>query len=173
MRSEKPVIVPGENGVFTEPEPDFAVTRETASSYFENNPGPQDVSLVVEVADSSLNFDLNTKALLYARVGIPEYWVMDINGRRLHRHRQPTHDGYRDIVIFNETESVSPLNRVEAASSAIFCPRPALPPHRDTVTPPNKTKLWGVCLFCGQAGIGLGGRESAVIDQAVLLMPDA
>ena len=124
MRSEKPLILPGEEGDTTEPEPDFAVTRQSASAYFENNPGPQDASLVVEVADSSLNFDLTTKALLYTCVGIPEYWVMDVNGRRLHRHRQPTQDGYRDIMIFSETQSISPLNRAESAPVSDFLPTP-------------------------------------------------
>ena len=126
-RPQLPIVVPGEEGETTEPEPDLAVTREPATAYTENNPGPQDVSLVVEVADSSLNFDLNTKALLYARVGIPEYWVMDINGRRLHRHRQPTHSGYLELVVLSEAESVSPLSRSETVcvGDLLPAPRPA------------------------------------------------
>ena len=42
-----------------------------------------------------------------------ECWAMDVNGRRQHRHRQPSQEGYREIVILGETQSVSPLDRAE------------------------------------------------------------
>ena len=116
----------GAEGEITEPLPDIAVTLVPTTEYFESNPGPADVSLVVEVADTFLNYDLNTKARLYARIGIPEYWVMDVNGRSLYRHRQPTATGYQDIVILSEMESVSPLNRAESVliSELLPAPRP-------------------------------------------------
>ena len=118
--------LPGAEGEITEPQPDIAVTLAPTTEYFKSNPGPTDVSLVVEIADRFLNFDLNIKALIYARVGIPEYWVMDVKKRRLHRHRQPTETGYQDIVILSETESVSPLNRAESIliSELLPAPRP-------------------------------------------------
>jgi Uma2 family endonuclease len=122
VQTEKPVALPGAEGEITQPQPDAAVTLAPTTSYTESNPGPQDVSLVVEVSDTTLRLGLTTKALLYARVGIPEYWVMDVNDRCLHRHRQPTAAGYEDIVILCETESVSPLNRAESALISALLP---------------------------------------------------
>ena len=64
---------------------------------------------MVEVSDSTLRFDLTVKAALYARAGIIEYWVLDINGRRLIVHRDPTPTGYRSVVAYGESEKVTPL----------------------------------------------------------------
>lgn len=54
------------------------------------------VLLVIEQADTSLRRDLSDKAALYARHGIRDYWVVDLEARRVHVHRQPTPDGYAD-----------------------------------------------------------------------------
>ncbi len=53
------------------------------------NPQPGDIRLLVEISDTSLKYDLSVKAALYARAGIFEYWVVDVNGRRLIAHRDP------------------------------------------------------------------------------------
>ena len=113
VQSEKPILLPGPTGETTEPEPDIAITREPSDDYAENNPGPQDILLVAEVFDTTLRSDLETKALLYARVGIPEYLVLDVVARQIHRHRQPTHDGYSEIIILTENLNLSLLNRSE------------------------------------------------------------
>jgi len=63
----------------------------------------------VEIADASRNFDLTTKAALYARAGITEYWVLDVPGRRLLVHREPKSGRYASVVVYNEEESVAPL----------------------------------------------------------------
>lgn len=127
-QTENPLDLTGAEGEITQPQPDAAVTLAPATSYTESNPGPQDVSLVVEISNTTLRYDLTTKALLYARSGIPEYWVMDVNDRCLHRHRQPTATGYEDIVILREMESVSPLNRAESTliSELLPAPRPVM-----------------------------------------------
>ena len=78
--------------------------------------------LVAEVSDTTLRTDLGTKALLYARVGIPEYLVLDIAGRQIHRHRQPTHDGYAEIVILSENENLTLLNRSETVRVSDLLP---------------------------------------------------
>ncbi len=72
-------------------------------------PRPEDLELVVEVSDTSLAFDLTTKAVLYARAGIQEYWVLDIQGCRVMVHREPVAGRYRAIVAYGENESVAPL----------------------------------------------------------------
>jgi Uma2 family endonuclease len=64
---------------------------------------------VVETADTTLRFDLTVKGALYARAGIPEYWVLDTNARRLIVHREPTPSGYSSAVAYGEAETVSPI----------------------------------------------------------------
>jgi Uma2 family endonuclease len=71
------------------PEPDILLTTAPDG----DGPVPADsVGLVIEVADSTLDIDLGSKAALYARHGLPEYWVVDVAGARLHRHSQPDGD---------------------------------------------------------------------------------
>jgi len=69
---------------------------------------------VVEVSDSSLGFDLTTKAALYARAGIVEYWVLDVAGRRLIVHRDPRAGRYISVAAYGEEESVAPLAALES-----------------------------------------------------------
>ncbi|MFM8805701.1 MAG: Uma2 family endonuclease, partial [Planctomycetia bacterium] len=61
----------------SEPEPDISILRPRPDFYTTSHPGPADVLLVIEVADTSLAYDLGTKVPLYARHGIPEVWVID------------------------------------------------------------------------------------------------
>jgi Uma2 family endonuclease len=92
------------------PEPDACVTIPRRQTYnTQGNPTPADMRLSVEVADTTLWRDLNTKAVIYGGAGIPEYWVLDINGRRLFVHRQPNATGYADIQEYDETQTVAPL----------------------------------------------------------------
>jgi Uma2 family endonuclease len=96
------------------PIPDASVTKETDAAYAARFPGPDDLLLVGEVSDSSLAYDLGGKALLYARAGIPEYWVLDIQGRRLIVHREPGQNGYADIRAYAESEEAAVIGRPEA-----------------------------------------------------------
>ena len=89
--------------------PDVAVHRFRADFYRSGAPTPADVLLVVEVADTSLRYDLETKAALYARHGIADYWVQDINGHRLLVHRDPTADGYRSIDSLYRGDKLRPV----------------------------------------------------------------
>lgn len=102
----------------TEPEPDIAVIHgdpRTAPAH------PSSALLVVEIADTSLDFDLGAKASLYASAGIADYWVVDLNARRVIVHRQPTPDAgaafghrYADIQTLDATGRVSPLANTTA-----------------------------------------------------------
>jgi Uma2 family endonuclease len=94
-----------------DPEPDFAVIAGTPRS---SSGHPTMADLVVEVADSSLDFDTNEKRLLYARAGIREYWVVDINGRRLRIYRDPRGGDYASQLAFGPAEAVSPLAALSA-----------------------------------------------------------
>lgn len=97
-----------------EPEPDVAVTREPRRAYVGRHPGPEDLLLVAEVSDRSLRFDLTRKAALYAAAGYPEYWVLDLNQRRVVVHRDPDPRGYQQITAYSEDETAAPLARPEA-----------------------------------------------------------
>src|SRR5262249_34195079 len=61
----------------TEPQPDLAVCRDRAVPYKEREPHADDVVLLIEVADTSLQYDRSTKLRLYAAAGVPEYWLVD------------------------------------------------------------------------------------------------
>lgn len=70
--------------------------------------GP-DVLLLIEVADSSLLRDLRLKASLYARYGVADYWVVDAYGRRIFVNRQPTPDGYAEVLQVDRDGEIIPL----------------------------------------------------------------
>jgi Uma2 family endonuclease len=93
----------------SEPEPDIAVVRIDPFDYATHHPTPSEVYLIIEVADSSLAYDREIKANIYARSGIVDYWVLNVNDRQLHVFREPADDGYQSEVILEETASISPL----------------------------------------------------------------
>lgn len=101
----------GELDNFNDPEPDVAVLRGTLGDYLEREPDPStEVLLVVEASLTTLQGDRTTKAQLYARYGIPEYWIVSIARRELIVHRQPTPNGYADVRTYSEQEAVAPLS---------------------------------------------------------------
>ena len=110
---ESPIDVAPEDNPTNEPEPDLIVLKRelTPSS---SQPRPEDLHLVVEVADTTLRFDLTTKAALYARAGIVEYWVLDVAAKRLIVHRDPQRGVYRSVVAYSVQESVAPLSAPHA-----------------------------------------------------------
>ena len=93
--TEASVAVPPRNM----PEPDVVLTTEPEGE----GPIPvASVKLIVEISNDTLNFDLGDKAVLYAGGGIPEYWVVDIDGERVTIHTGPTPHGYerkREVVF--------------------------------------------------------------------------
>jgi Uma2 family endonuclease len=83
----------------SEPQPDIALVKPRADYYATAHPGPADTLLIVEVAESSLPYDLGVKVPLYARHGIPEVWVIDAATRTTHRFRGPRPEGYTDREV--------------------------------------------------------------------------
>jgi Uma2 family endonuclease len=108
VNQEAPIDVAPEDNPTNEPEPDLIVLSRP-SREFNDNPQPADLRLVVEISDSTLGFDLTTKARLYARARIVEYWVVDIPGRRIIVHRDPRDGQYHSVVAYSEQENVKPL----------------------------------------------------------------
>src|SRR6059036_1659377 len=102
IRGQSPLVL----GQDLDPEPDFAVIAGTPRG---SSGHPTTADLVIEVADASLDFDTNQKRLLYARAGIREYWVADVNGRRLLVYRDPRAGDYAVQQAFGPADAVSPL----------------------------------------------------------------
>jgi Uma2 family endonuclease len=102
-RSRGKAVVSPQNPVIASkrsvPQPDILLLRARADDYMKAHPTPADVLLVVEVADSTLPFDLRTKVPLYARSGVPEAWVVDVNGRAVHVYRDASEGAYRTSVV--------------------------------------------------------------------------
>lgn len=85
-------------------------------------PSADQIRLVAEVSDTSLRFNLTTKAALYARAGIPEYWVVDLDARRIVVLREPREGQYTSLSAYGENEAIHPLAAPEedVAVGSIF-----------------------------------------------------
>ena len=112
----------------SEPEPDIAILRPRADFYMTAHPGAADVLLVIEVADTSLAYDLGTKVPLYARHGIPEVWVIDAATRHTRVFRRPVGNGgtgpsggsgYAEEVGVEPHEAVSCAGVVDDAGGRV------------------------------------------------------
>ena len=102
----------GDNG---DPEPDLAVLAQSIDQYVEQEPDEKDTVLVVEVSNSTLAYDVSSKARQYGSVGIPEYWVVDIPNRLLHVFREPTEAGYASETVLTPADEVHPLAAPQSA----------------------------------------------------------
>ncbi len=105
VRVQNPVHLREHN----EPEPDLVLACRRAGGYAGGHPTPEDILLIVEVADSSIEYDRQTKGPMYARAGIADYWILDLARDRLLVHREPTEDGYAATRVYRRGEQVSPL----------------------------------------------------------------
>jgi Uma2 family endonuclease len=91
---------------YSEPEPDLAVLKARRDFYAARHPEPADVYLVVEVADTSRDFDREVKAPLYARSGIRELWVVDVQALVVEVYRKPERGAYREVEPHRRGERV-------------------------------------------------------------------
>jgi len=89
------------------PEPDLMWLRR--ASYRDHHPVASDVQLAIEVADSSLVYDLEEKRKLYAQAGIVEYWIVDAQTSCIHVFTDPDRDDYQTRKIFKPGETLCPL----------------------------------------------------------------
>jgi Uma2 family endonuclease len=115
VRSQATMEVRREEQTANRPEPDALVLREP----LRRTPTGQDVLLVVEIADTSLADDLGFKVELYARAGVEEYWVLNLNQRRLTLFRYPnTEEGtWGEERVLSETETVFCLAQPDAPTT--------------------------------------------------------
>lgn len=98
---------------FSEPEPDFALVRRPWDGYPDSHPKALDVLLLIEVADSSLDYDSGAKLEIYSRAGIREFWIVDLTTNQVLVHRGPTDGGYGSVM----TIGMSGTLQIEAMPS--------------------------------------------------------
>jgi Uma2 family endonuclease len=93
----------------SEPEPDIAIVRFDDKEYSDRHPTPSDIFWLIEVADTSLQDDRTVKAPLYAKAGILEHWILDVNTRQVYVFRDPQDDGYGQEVVLTEENTLSAI----------------------------------------------------------------
>ena len=105
LQCQDPITLPSKS----EPEPDFAILRKRADNYLSAHPTPKDVLLVIEIADSTLKYDQETKLSIYAEAGILDYWMFNLVDNHLETYSEPYQDlqgnfGYsmKRIVLPNQ-----------------------------------------------------------------------
>jgi Uma2 family endonuclease len=91
------------------PQPDILILKRRDDFYRHANPTPAEVLLVVEVSDTTLAYDRDVKAPLYARADIREYWIVDIAGARLLVYRDPRDGAYQSVETLTRERTVAPL----------------------------------------------------------------
>jgi Uma2 family endonuclease len=110
IREEKPLSF----GINSDPEPDIAIVKGKTRDFEDAHPST--AALVIEVSDSSLTYDRSRKSSLYAKAGITDYWIVNLQDRQIEIHRRPIIDAnakygfsYGDKMTFKEDDSVTPL----------------------------------------------------------------
>jgi Uma2 family endonuclease len=121
---EAPIEVDPGDRTLSEPELDLIALKRSSDPFRLTTPPSSELALVVEVSDSSLTLDLTIKAQLYARAGVSDYWVLDVDARRLIVHRQPQAGRYDSVAAYSDQEQVSPLY----AADSLFVVSSAFPP---------------------------------------------
>jgi len=104
------VIVSIQNPVrinqFNEPEPDITILKRTENRYADRLPTAEDVLLVIEVADTSIDYDRNIKLPIYAESGIPEYWIVNLDQQEIEAYYQPFENAYRHRVLLRPGDTL-------------------------------------------------------------------
>jgi Uma2 family endonuclease len=92
---------------YSEPQPDIALLKPRHDFYAEAHPLPSDVWLIVEVADTSIEYDRKVKAPLYAQAGIPEMWLVNLAEETIEVYTQPENGAYQKAGSFARGDSFS------------------------------------------------------------------
>ncbi|HEY1409317.1 MAG TPA: Uma2 family endonuclease [Promineifilum sp.] len=95
--------------VNSQPQPDIALLHRRSDFYEKGHPEPEDIILIVEVAESSAQYDRDVKASLYARAGIAEYWLADLTEGRVEVRLDPEDGQYRTLQVLGKRDTISPV----------------------------------------------------------------
>ena len=93
---------------WSEPEPDLVLLRPQAHFYTSRLPGPADILLIVEIAESSIDYDREVKARVYAEAAVPEYWIADLSTSVIWRYASPSEGAYETIGQSRRGEPIAP-----------------------------------------------------------------
>ena len=126
LRCQSPIVLANKS----EPEPDFAIVQNRTDDYLSAHPSPGDVLLVMEVADSSIDYDKNVKIPLYAEAGISDYWIFNLFNNQLEACSEPYQDnkgkfGYKNrrILLPNQVIALPCFPDLSLDLSRVFPPK--------------------------------------------------
>jgi Uma2 family endonuclease len=103
----------------SQPQPDLAILEFRDDCYTDSIPIPTDIFLLIEVSDSTLKYDRETKLPLYDSAAIPEVWIVDIEAQVVEVYRSPNGDGYQEVQNYGKGEAIV-LFSVAIAVDQIF-----------------------------------------------------
>ncbi|HEY0376973.1 MAG TPA: Uma2 family endonuclease [Pyrinomonadaceae bacterium] len=103
VRVQSPIVL----NEYTEPQPDVALLRRREDFYERSLPTPADVLLVVEVADTTLDYDRQIKVPLYARAGISEVWIVNLHDEQVEVYTRPAGGAYQDVRLRGRGEAMT------------------------------------------------------------------
>jgi len=93
----------------SEPEPDVALLKPSPDDYKSRHPRPEDVFLLIEVSDSTLDYDREEKLPAYGRAGVAEVWIVDLNAAAIEVYRDPHFTGYSSKTVLGAGDQIAPL----------------------------------------------------------------
>jgi Uma2 family endonuclease len=103
IRGQDPITLPNQS----EPEPDVVIARGRDEDYLAHHPYPEDILLVIEISDKTIDYDQTTKLSLYAEAGISDYWIVNLPARQLERHSQPYQNAQNKFSYLSKQVSLS------------------------------------------------------------------
>ena len=123
VRGQEPIFIPPNS----EPEPDLVIAANQTDNYLSSHPTPNDILLLIEIADSTLKYDRETKLTLYAEAGINNYWIFNLIDRHLEIYTQPFQSNQdkfkyrsRQIVLSDEIIAIPHFNNFSLDLAKVF-----------------------------------------------------
>ena len=123
VRGQEPIILPTDS----EPEPDVVIALGQPDDYLSNHPYPENLLLVVEVSDSTLEYDQTVKLSLYAQKQVQNYWIVNLITTQLEQHSQPYQDTQgnfgdriKQIALRNEAVAIPGISELSLSLSSVF-----------------------------------------------------
>ena len=121
IRVQSPVTL----DTYNQPEPDIAICLPDPLDYVKAHPHPEQIFLIIEVADASLRQDRQRKVRLYAKNGIPQYWIVDVGRRGIEVRTNPnkTAEKYSRVRTFRVGQTIALPNSKRIAVTSILPPK--------------------------------------------------
>ena len=123
IRVQEPIILASNS----EPEPDVVIAKKKADNYLSGHPRVEDIILAIEISDSTLQYDRETKLPLYAEAGINNYWIVNLVDNRLEVYTNPFDDiqnkfdyRHKSIILPNEHINIPTFNNITLELKTVF-----------------------------------------------------